>query len=83
MVYPTIIAVAQAALLAFLLIDRRVERREHSAEREMLLQRIQAPQVAVAQHQVKDLPPDPPPLPYDDDEAYHVSREQMAEALRR
>lgn len=65
-----------------LLWDRHCERREHAAQTADLLQRIQAPEVAVIQHQARELPPSPEPLPYDSDEAFHATREQMAEALR-
>ncbi len=75
------IALAQAALIAFLVWDRRSERRELAAERATLLQRIQAPELAVVRHDFAELPPSPMPLVFDDDEAWHASREEMAAAL--
>ncbi len=75
------IALAQAALIAFMVWDRRSERRETAAERAVLLQRIQAPELAVVRHDFGELPPSPMPLTFDDDEAFHASREEMAEAL--
>lgn len=81
MTYLTITAVAQLALVGFLLLDRRTERREAAAERADLLQRIQAPQQAVYEHSVGTRPPLPEPLPFDDDEAFHASREDLVNAL--
>lgn len=79
----TVICALLIALVAFLLIDRRSERREHAAERQTLLQRIQAPEAAVRQHEFATPAPDPEPVPFEDDEAFHATREEMAEALRR
>lgn len=81
MIYLTLLGIAQAALIAFLLHDRRVERRENATERAELLQRIQAPELAVIAHQVGDAPPGPEALDPNDDEAWHASREDMARAL--
>lgn len=84
MAYLTLIAVAQATLVAFLLVDRRTERREHAAERQTLLQRIQAPEAAVQQHIIgTEPPPSPIPLGIENDKLWHASREDMAEALAR
>jgi hypothetical protein len=77
------VALAQAALIAFMVWDRRSERREAAVERAMLLQRIQAPELAVVRHDFSELPQSPLPLPFDDDEAFHASREEMAAALER
>lgn len=64
--------------------------REHADsardERADLLQRIQAPEIAVVSHVQHALPEDPPTLPYDDDEAFRKlqdgpSREDMVAAL--
>lgn len=75
------LVLSQTAVIAFMLRDRRAERREMAAERATLLQRIQAPEQAVMQHAFTELPPSPLPLPYDDDEAFHASREELAAAL--
>lgn len=83
MIALTVVCLALIALVAFLLWDRRVERREHTAEREMLHQRLQAPDIAVIQHQVASFPEQPQALPWDDDQAFHATREDMAEALKR
>lgn len=51
-------------------------------ERAELLQRIQAPEQAVISHVQDHMRlPDPLPLPYDDDAAYHESREELAARL--
>lgn len=78
----TIVCLALIALVGVLLWDRRVERREQAAEREMLHQRLQAPEAAVMQHQLQSLPEQPPAIPWDDDDSFHATREQMAEALK-
>lgn len=70
------------AALLYVLRDRRLERRENTVVREMLLQRIQAPEAAVRAHEIYELAgAAPAPLPFDDDEAFHASREDMAAAL--
>lgn len=66
-----------------MLWDRREERREWTRDRADLLQRIQAPELAVVEHQTREMPIGPQPLPYDDDNAFHATREEMADALRR
>lgn len=81
MIYLCTALLAQTALVAFLLIDRRAERHESAAERADLLQRIQAPEVAVASHAVKDSRPAPQPAGFDDDAAYWQSKEELAESL--
>jgi hypothetical protein len=51
--------------------------RRYGAEREMLLQRIQSPDAAVAGYQVRQGKRKPiPSLPYDDDEAYKALQAQ-------
>jgi hypothetical protein len=47
------------------------------SERADLLQRIQAPEIAVVSHAQRDLPEDPAPLPFDDDEAFRSYREEL------
>lgn len=65
-----------------LLWDRREERHEWTRDRADLLQRIQAPELAVVEHQTREMPVSPAPLPYDDDMAFHKTREELAEMLR-
>lgn len=65
---------AQSALIAYFF-------KATTAERATLLQRIQAPEAAVIEHARAGLPPDPLPLPYDDDEAFHDSRDELAARL--
>lgn len=55
--------------------------REHSdsarTERADLLQRIQAPEIAVVSHAQRATSEDPPALPYDDDEAFRKYRDEL------
>lgn len=71
----------QSAFIIFMAVDRRSERREHAVERAVLMQRIQAPELAVIEHQMRDVRSNPVPLEYDNDEAFHASREDMVKAL--
>lgn len=49
-----------------------------------LCQRVQAPDVAVAQHVQADAPGwAPPAVAYDDDEGFALSKEQLAESFAR
>ena len=63
--------------------DFLVTIRDHAesarAERADLLQRIQAPEVAVVSHATRAAEPDPLPLPYDDDEAFNTYRAELAD----
>lgn len=84
MAYLTIVTVTQTALIAWLFFDRRSERRDSSRERATLLQRIQAPEIAVQQHMLEaQSPASPLPLGIENDKLWHASREEMAEALAR
>lgn len=87
MIYALLLAYAVIGLLLglvyFLVKLQTTERAAVAAERADLLQRIQAPEVAVIRHDLDALPPDPLPLAYDDDAAFHQSREEMADALAR
>jgi hypothetical protein len=74
-IYLTIVCVAQVVAFGLYVWSA-------SRERQALLQRIQAPEVAVTAHAMGQLPVSPPAVGWDDDEAHHVSREAMAEALR-
>lgn len=77
MLYLTAICIALVAALVFVLWTGARERREAAAERAELLQRIQAPDVAVDEH-VKASRPDrrrPRPIAADDDKRYAAARE--------
>jgi hypothetical protein len=78
---------ALIALVAFTLIDRRVERRQLLAVIDKLTVRIQAPQIAAveAANAVGPESPTyaPPALIPDDDEAFWESREALAERAMR
>jgi len=79
-----VVCALQVLLVAFVLADRRHERRETAAERAQLLQRIQAPEHAVIDHynQRIDLHAAPPGVnPEGDDDEYWESKERMAERL--
>lgn len=76
-----LISILQVALAAFLVWERRSERRDTAALIERLLQRIQAPEAAVVQHQMANLPPSPMPIEYDNDDDFHQSREELAAML--
>jgi hypothetical protein len=64
--------------------DRRVERAEVRAERTALVQRLQAPQLAVTEHYNRDLPLTTPPavdMTDDGDEEFWEAKEAMAQRL--
>lgn len=72
MIYLTVVCVALVVLLAFREWGAMRERREVAVERSDLYQRIQAPDLAVAEH-VRVSRPDrrrPRPIAADDDAAY-------------
>jgi len=50
------------------------ERDAWAVERQLLLNRIQAPETAVAQVLAQDIDELPQGLPYDDDQAFHESK---------
>lgn len=98
MLYLTAIAALQLFAIAFLVWDkardraagereRATMRAEAQREREGLLreawQRIQAPEVAVMQHQIQGPVVMPQHVPMDDDDAYHESKEELAERMMR
>lgn len=77
-------ALAAALILAIagflVLLDRnasraKLERDHERSERQVLLQRIQAPDAAVYEHATRDLPADP--------ESFPMSDEQLAEQEER
>lgn len=83
----TMALVILGLIILALLWDRRTERREHAEQIASLCQRLQAPEVAVMRHQLAEMPPSPPAVPFDDDAAYHevqsATREDLAAALAR
>jgi hypothetical protein len=76
-------SICLALIVLALLWDRRVERREHAALVADLCQRIQAPEVAVVDHQLATPRPIVKSPEFDSDDEFHASREQMAAALER
>lgn len=74
-------SICLACIVLALLWDRRTERREWASERADLLQRIQAPEIAVMDHQLATPRPVVQSPGYDSDDEFHASREQMAAAL--
>lgn len=77
------ITARQAGNLLELAGMQQQERAEHRSEIGELLQRIQAPDVAVVQHQIATAPPEwsPPSIPFEDDEAFHQTREDLSALL--
>lgn len=60
------------------------ERERATRERAELLQRIQAPEIAVQTYATQaPAPPPVMPLALDDDDAWHASREELADLLAR
>lgn len=55
----------------------------HDYQQGLLLQRIQAPEAAVVQHQIQSTPDvwSPPGLPFEDDDAFRQSREELADLV--
>lgn len=79
-----IIACAELAVIAYLVFERRRSSAEFIALVDRLCQRVQAPGAAVLEHdeRVRAVrPPEyaPPALEPEDDEAYWMSREKLAE----
>lgn len=78
----TVITVALVMLVAVLAIERRRERELQVVLIQSLCQRIQAPEIAVAQHaQSVDVGYAPPAVALDDDESHWEAKEQLAERL--
>ena len=68
------------AIVATLILDRRLERQEVARERRDLLQRIQAPQYAAVEHYNEHIENQSPPAVNPDmDEDYWVSKDDLAE----
>jgi hypothetical protein len=95
MIYLLLVIVLQWAAVGILLHDARRERDRNAVvladfakaaerERQMLLQRIQAPEAAVLQHEQDTRPPaqDAPWLGWEtDDLEQRLTKEQLAEAI--
>jgi hypothetical protein len=79
----TIIVVALLALVAYQVLERRREREYHGRQVDRLLQRIQAPEIAIAEH-AQDAVGEfaPPAVAMDDDGAHWEAKEQLADRLR-
>lgn len=85
-----LIAALILAIAGFLiLLDRnasraRLEREAERTERQVLLQRIQAPEAAVYEHAALDLPADPEPFPMSDEQlAEQEERARVLEFIER
>ena len=59
----------------------QVERQAWATERQALLQRIQAPEVAVTQHQVDNAGPDLPAVSIEDDADYWRAQQEALEKM--
>jgi hypothetical protein len=83
MIYLTLICVVLVLLLAFEQWDRARERREHAEQIAALCQRIQAPALAVTAHDAatREMVVQPQPPAWDDDAAWHQTKDQLAEGL--
>lgn len=78
----TLALTATLVLLAagfLILLDRKDQRQ--AKERAELYQRIQAPEVAVIDHQLQTSPPSPPSVGFEDDAGWWESKEELAERL--
>lgn len=76
------VCLALVALLAYREWGAARERREAAAERAELMQRIQAPDVAIAEHVRESRGPERPhrrPIAADDDAAFAARRKEAAE----
>jgi hypothetical protein len=79
----TIIVVALLALVVYLTVERRREREYHGRQLDRLLQRIQAPEYAIAEHAQQAISEfAPPAVAMDDDSSHWEAKEQLAERLR-
>jgi hypothetical protein len=76
-----VISLAQLAVIALLLVLHHRERAVAARERMALTQRLQAPELAIQEYATRDRPDSPPAIAFEDDEAFHATREAMAEAL--
>jgi hypothetical protein len=84
--YLAVIAIVELALIAYLVFERRKTGGDFIALVDRLCQRIQAPGAAALEHdeavRARRHPEyAPPALEPEDDEAYWMSREKLAEAM--
>lgn len=81
-----VIAIAELALIGLLVIERRKTEVAHTALVDRLCQRLQAPGAAILEHDEavrgwRGAEYAPPALDPEDDEAFWMSRERLAEAM--
>jgi hypothetical protein len=82
MIELTIIVIALLAIVAYLIAERRREREYHGRQIDRLLQRIQAPALAIAEHaQTTAGEFAPPAVPMDDDASHWEAKEELAQRL--
>lgn len=86
MIYLAVIALAELALIGVLVIERRKSAADHIALVDRLCQRLQAPGAAILEHDEavrgrRDAEYAPPALDPEDDEAFWLSREKLAERM--
>lgn len=94
MIYLSIVIALQWAAIGYILFDAGRERDRNArvladfakaaeGERQMLLQRIQAPEVAVMQHEQESrpVPDDGPWLGWDEDPESRLTKDELAEAI--
>ena len=84
MIYLAVICGLQIAVIAALILDRRLERQEVARERRDLLQVITAPEYAAVQHYNEHQETEAPPAVNPElDEDYWVSKDDLAELAAR
>lgn len=81
-----VFAAIELALIAFLVVERRKSEMVHTALVDRLCQRLQAPGAAILEHDEavrggRGAEYAPPALDPEDDEAFWLSRERLAEAM--
>lgn len=82
MIELTVIVACQLALIVLLVLERRLEREAHTAQLDRLLQRIQAPEYAIAEHAQQATPLwAPPAVAMDDDASHWEAKEDLAQRL--
>lgn len=84
MIYVAAICGLQIAVIAALILDRRLERQEVARERRDLLQRIVAPEYAAVQHynETQEIVA-PPAINPEVDDDYWADKEDLAEQMAR
>jgi hypothetical protein len=85
-IYLAVIALGELALIGLLVIERRKTNAAQIALVDRLCQRLQAPGAAIIEHDEavrggRDAEYAPPALDPEDDEAFWLSRERLAEAM--